>query len=160
MLGHVPGNHHIHKFRRALDNRGLEHIARVGTDTGLTKLRENGGFYAYKEKQPDNRRAALQGRPSVASPQVARCWNSVNPALSFVHDQRCEGLESWLTSSSNESQVPSKQRTNVRSLGQGTLGAEPSRGMEDIFENEGQERQAWAYKVAAPIASSSVRIDY
>ena len=50
MLGHVPGNHHIHKFRRALDDRGLEHIARVGTDTGLTKLRENGGFYAYKEK--------------------------------------------------------------------------------------------------------------
>ena len=77
-----------------------------------------------------------------------------------MHDQRCEGLESWLTSSSNESQVPSKQRTNVRSLGGGTLGAEPSRGMEDIFENEGRERQAWAYKVAAPIASSSVRIDY
>ena len=50
-----------------------------------------------------------------------------------------EGLESWLTSWSNESQVPSKQRTKLRPLWPGgALGAEPSGGMVDIFGDEGR----------------------
>ena len=50
MFGHVPGNHRVHKLRRALDNRHPEHIARVSTDTGLTKPRENCRFYALAEE--------------------------------------------------------------------------------------------------------------
>ena len=41
MFGHVPGDHCVHELGHACDNRHLEHIACVGTDTGLTKLREN-----------------------------------------------------------------------------------------------------------------------
>ena len=44
MFGHVPGNHRVHQLGHAVDNRHLEHIARISTDAGLTKLRENGGF--------------------------------------------------------------------------------------------------------------------
>ena len=47
---------------------------------------------------------------------------------------RDEGLESWLTSLSNESQVPSKQRTRVRPPS--LVG--PVGGMVDIFGNEGR----------------------
>ena len=46
MFGHVPGNHRVHQLGHARDNRHLEHVARVSTDTGLTTIRENGGFYA------------------------------------------------------------------------------------------------------------------
>ena len=50
MFGHVPGNHRVHKLGRGLDNWRLDHIARVSTDTGLTKLHENCRFYALVEE--------------------------------------------------------------------------------------------------------------
>ena len=46
MFGHVPGNHRVHQLGHTRDNRRLDHVARVSTDTGLTTIRENGGFYA------------------------------------------------------------------------------------------------------------------
>ena len=45
MFGHVPGNHRVHQLGHALDNRHLDHIARISTDAGLMKLCENGTFY-------------------------------------------------------------------------------------------------------------------
>jgi hypothetical protein len=60
VLAHVPSNHFVQQLGRALDNRRLEHIARIRPDSSLTKADEDGRFRAGElGTLPDNRRVAL-----------------------------------------------------------------------------------------------------